>query len=213
MVLLTTTCLLIITAGGCRSDGRTLRPARADQNASISAPATVAPDDPTLIDPEASNPLIPSTSTLPAAAPPQAIAPWQDGGVIDARYTCDGQNLAPALSWTAAPAGTVEIAITMKDLDAPTFTHWVLAGLSATTITLDEATVPIGAYEATNGVGDVGYTGPCPPAGTTHDYVITVHYLGAATGLEDGSSADGLEAAITTAETAQADVTGTFSRP
>ena len=140
------------------------------------------------------------------------MAPWPDGDVIDPRFTCDGLNVAPALSWSAAPAGTLEIAITMVDLDAPQFTHWVIAGLEPTTIALDEDTVPIGAYEALNGVGDVGYTGPCPPAGTTHDYVVSVHYLGAATGLDDGSSAADLITAIEAAETAIADVTGTFSR-
>lgn len=211
---MTTSFLLLMAAGGCKSDGRTLRPARADQNASVSTPAPPATDDPTFIDPDAAN----STTTTTAATlvPPAqmllATAPWRNGEAIDPRYTCDGLNVAPALSWSAAPAGTVEIAITLVDLDAPLFTHWVIAGLSPTSIALDEDTVPIGAYEARNGVGDVGYTGPCPPAGTTHDYVVAVHYLEVATGLDDGSAAEDLIAAIEAAETAIADVTGTFSR-
>jgi Raf kinase inhibitor-like YbhB/YbcL family protein len=215
VLLLTTTCLLLMAASGCRSDGRTLRPARADQNVSISAPAT---DDPTFVDPDAADStLVGASSTmLGTLVPPsptlELTAPWADGEAIDPQYTCDGLNVAPALSWSAAPVGTVEIAITLTDLDAPQFGHWVVAGLAPDTVALEEDTVPISAYEATNGAGDLGYTGPCPPAGTTHDYVVAVHYLGAATGLDDGSPAQAVITAITAAETASAEVTGTFSR-
>lgn len=217
---MTTSCLLLMAAGGCKSDGRVLRPARADQTASVSTPAPAATDDPTFIDPDAESSFPTTTgpattgpgTTVPPVGALLATAPWRDGEEIDPRYTCDGLNVAPALSWSAAPAGTVEIAITLVDLDAPLFTHWVLAGLAPTTIALDEDTVPIGAYESLNGAGDVGYTGPCPPAGTSHDYVFAVHYLGAATGLDDGSSAEDLITAIEAAETDRADVTGTFSR-
>ncbi len=131
---------------------------------------------------------------------------------MDARYTCEGLNVAPALSWTAAPLGTAEIAITLEDLDSPTFVHWIIAGISPDTVSLAERTVPIGAYEATNGLGDIGYTGPCPPAGEEHLYLITVHYLGVPTGLLDGVPGDELFASIVTAEAATAEVTGTFSR-
>ena len=79
-------------------------------------------------------------------------------------------------------------------------------------VSLDEDTVPIGAYEATNGLGDLGYTGPCPAAGSEHLYLISVHYLGVATGLLDGVPGDELFASIATAEVATAEVTGTFSR-
>ena len=202
---MTTSCLLLMAIGGCKSDGRVLRPARADQNASVSTPAPVVTEIP-------AEPTTSPTTIAPPAGALVASAPWRNGEEIDARYTCDGLNVAPALSWNAAPIGTVEIAITMVDLDAPLYAHWVIAGLSPSTIALDEDTVPVGAYEALNGAGDVGYTGPCPPAGTSHDYVVAVHYLGAATELEDGSSAADLVAAVEAAETAVADVAGTFSR-
>ncbi len=206
---MTTSCLLLMAIGGCKSDGRVLRPARADQNASVSTPAPVVTDN----IPELTNPPTTSPTTLvPAVGVQVATAPWRNGAAIDSRYTCDGLNVAPALAWSAAPAGTVEIAITMTDVDAPLFAHWVIAGLSPSSIALDEDTVPVGAYEALNGAGDVGYTGPCPPAGSSHNYVVAVHYLASATGLDDGSSAEDLIAAIEAAETAIADVTGTFSR-
>lgn len=202
-----------MVVGGCRNDGRTLRPASPDQTESISVPIPSSTDDPTFVDPDGIDDAVTSTITLPPAAPVLLVtAPWRTGAAIDARYTCDGLNVSPALSWSAAPAGTVEIAITLSDLDAPGFAHWVIAGIPPQSIALDEATVPLDAYEATNGLDDIGYTGPCPPAGSTHRYAITVHYLDNATGLDNGTPATELIAAITSAQTASAEVTGTFSR-
>lgn len=232
VALLTTTFLLLMAAASCRHDGRTLRPAAPEQDATVSTyiatTSTQGFVDPDAVDSVASSTGVstlvsttaaggPSTSAGAATLPPTdsgliATAPWRDGGEIDARYTCDGVNVAPALSWSAAPAGTVEIAITFSDLDAPDFAHWAIAGLDPGTIALNEDTVPLGAYEAINGAGDLGYTGPCPPAGTEHEYRMTVHYLGTATDLDDGVPADELLATIADAETAAADVTGTYAR-
>jgi len=213
VLLLTSTCLLLSLVAGCRDDGRTLRPARPDQNQSISVPGTIGTDDPSFSDPDGSNSVPTSVVTLPPTVIGfTATAPWRDGAEIDQRYTCSGLNVAPALSWSPGPVGTAEIAVTLTDRDAPDFDHWAIAGLSATSIALNEDTVPLGAYEATNGNGDLGYTGPCPPAGTEHTYVITVHYLGSATGLGDGVPVAELLAAIGSEELASAEIIGTFSR-
>lgn len=202
-------CGSLIATGGCRSDGRELREPEPGQDASISTlPPETTPsfDDPDFI--------TTGLDSIPLFEPVLRVtAPWRDGQRIDDRHTCEGPNVAPPLAWADAPSGTVEIAISLVDLDAPTFVHWVIAGLSPDTIALDEDMVPLGAYEALNGLGDLGYTGPCPPAGSTHTYVVTVHYLGDATGLDDGSSGSDLLLAINSTELASAEVTGTFSRP
>lgn len=230
VALLTTTFLLLMAAASCRHDGRTLRPAQPDQDATVST-YIVTTTTMAFVDPDAVDTALAASTTIGAGAstappttsaggvtlPPTdsdliATAPWRGGAAIDARYTCDGVNVSPALSWSAAPAGTVEIAITFTDLDAPDFAHWAIAGLDPVTIALNEDTVPLGAYEALNGAGDLGYTGPCPPAGSEHEYRITVHYLGSATGLDDGVTSEELLAAISSGETAAADVTGTYAR-
>ena len=214
LALLTLPCLLLLVAGGCRRDGRTLREPTADQNSSISVDTVAADSDPVFDDPDTTDPLPTDTFvTLPAVIDEFVVtAPWRDGAEIDARYSCDGLNVAPALSWSAAPAGTMEIALTLTDLDAPGFAHWAIAGLSATSIAINEDTVPLGAYEAQNGNGSLGFTGPCPPAGEPHTYAIVVHYLGEATGLGDGVPAAELITTIDTVELASAEVIGTFSR-
>jgi Raf kinase inhibitor-like YbhB/YbcL family protein len=215
LALVTLPLLLLVVAGGCRHDGRTLREPTADQNSSISVDTVAVDTDPVFDDPDTTLVPLPTDTlvTLPTAIDEFLVtAPWRDGAAIDARYTCEGLNVAPALSWSAAPSGTVEIALTLTDLDAPGFGHWAIAGLSATSIAIDEDTVPLGAYEAQNGNGALGFTGPCPPAGEPHTYAIVVHYLGQASGLGDGVPVAELITTIDSVELASAEVTGTFSR-
>jgi Raf kinase inhibitor-like YbhB/YbcL family protein len=211
VALLTTAFVLVMISAGCRDDGRTLREPKPDQTQSIS---TLAPATDAVVD--AANTDAPDT-TAPATLPPSdpaylLTAPWADGGAIDPQFTCDGVNASPALTWTAAPEGTVEIAITMVDLDFPSFAHWAVAGLDPALPGIDEGEIPLGAVQATNGVEDIGYTGPCPPAGSTHAYELTVHYLGARTELGDGAGRDEFSSGISAAEIASAKVTGSFSR-
>jgi phosphatidylethanolamine-binding protein (PEBP) family uncharacterized protein len=217
-----------LAASGCRHDGRNMRPALPSQDGSVSTSvaSTVPETDDGFFDTEVTNVTEPTdatdavdslasssstsglgtTTTSTSAASSTAAAstlavtaPWRDGAPIDARYSCKGENLSPALSWPVAPAGTVGIAITMVDLDFTTFNHWAQSGIAADATALPEGT-------------GAGYQGPCPPAGAPHTYVITVHYLKAAVTLPTGPVAD-IRAAIDAATIAIARVAGTFTTP
>ena len=209
LVFLSSFFVAVAVSASCSSDGREIGPPTEIGTLSISTttdstttlPAVVGPDD------------IDISLTLPGKATLGLTAPWRDGAEVDARHSCDGPNVSPALSWSAAPPDAVEIALTMQDLDAPGFTHWVAAGIDPTTVAIAEGQTPLGAVEALNGNGDLGYTGPCPPAGSTHNYVLTVHYLGEATGLADGDSGEGMLARLAASAIWSAEVSGTFSRP
>jgi len=200
----------------CNDDGRTLRPAGVDQTATVST--TVADSEPAASDPafDTVGPIDSPgvTINLPAEEPsPYTVqAPWADAAAIDPRYTCDGEDIAPALTWSSAPEGTVEIAITMTDDLAPEFEHWTMSGLSATSTALAEGEVPVGAEQGRNGRGLVGYAGPCPPPGITHTYRITVFYLGQQLELGDGADGRDLRLAIESASIAAAEVGGNYSR-
>lgn len=144
-------------------------------------------------------------------------APWSDGAVIDTRYTCDGDDVAPALSWGAVPAGTIEIAIAMVDesavSDGQPFVHWVIAGLDPNEIALTEGDVPNGAVQALNYFGDVGYGGPCPPPGDeAHVYRLTAYALNTPLGPADGTGANEFLDAIAIASIGSTDLTGTAAR-
>ena len=77
---------------------------------------------------------------------------------------------------------------------------------------LGEGVVPEFAMQGINGTGQPGYTGPCPPAGETHQYRITVHYLSEQTELGDDAPGADLIASIEASTLASAMTTGTYSQ-
>jgi Raf kinase inhibitor-like YbhB/YbcL family protein len=206
--------VVVPAATACNDDGRTLRPARSDQNGSVSTLAPVTePSDP--IDIVEAIDDVTTTTPVESTSPPTELfvtAPFVEGGPIDARHTCEGDDVSPALSWSPAPEGTVEIAITMVDLDAPDFVHWALAGVDPLSTSLAEGAVPEFALQGINGTGQPGYTGPCPPGTETHQYRITVWYLGQQTELGDGAPGADLIASIEAMAFASAATTGTYSQ-
>jgi len=108
---------------------------------------------------------------------------FTDGGMIPAKYTCDGADFSPPLEWESVPEGTKSIALICDDPDAPmgTFVHWVLFNLPGGTRQLQEnmpaeATLPNGARQGRNDFGRTGYGGPCPPGGT-HRYFFRLYAL------------------------------------
>ncbi len=55
-------------------------------------------------------------------------AAFTAGSNIPKKFTCDGPDVSPALSWSEPPAGTQSLALIMDDPDAPVgiWVHWVL---------------------------------------------------------------------------------------
>lgn len=101
-------------------------------------------------------------------------------------YTqCGGGNVSPALQWHDPPAGTQSFAVTMHDPDARGgFWHWIIFeipvgahGLNANAGAPRSGNAPGDAAQLLNDFGDHGYSGPCPPPGPSHHYVITVYAL------------------------------------
>jgi Raf kinase inhibitor-like YbhB/YbcL family protein len=135
-----------------------------------------------------------------------------EGEPIDPRFSCDGENVSPALAWEDPPAGTVELALVVDDPDAPggSFVHWVVAGLPP-----DETSLESGSQEGEQGANDAGgtgWTGPCPPGGETHGYVFTLYALDAESAFEAGASADDLREAIDGHVIGEARLTAPYSR-
>lgn len=106
---------------------------------------------------------------------------------IPQRYTCEGDDVSPALAWAGAPLGTKSFALIVDDPDAPdpaapkmTWVHWVLYNLPATAQALPEAVtpdaLPPGTKEGANDWKRTGYGGPCPPIGR-HRYFHKLYAL------------------------------------
>ncbi len=200
-----------VLLAACNDDGRTLRPAGPDQNDSVSTSVatTLAIEDGGV--PLTLPPTLPSTST-PEATSLQMTAPWAEGGPIDPYYTCDGAGVSPALVWSPAPSGTQEIAVTLVD-ETTGMLHWVMAGIDPLATSLLESEVPEFATRGVNDMGQTAYSAPCPTAGQTHLYRVTIYALAQRTELGEGADGALLRAAIEGSAFLTASVTGSYSRP
>lgn len=109
--------------------------------------------------------------------------PWMDvsssdfvrGGPIPVRCTADGDNISPALSWSAVPETARELLLICEDADAPLpkpFVHWIVyripptatelpPGLPETWAVVEGA----GLKQGVNGKKRCAYDGPSPPIG------------------------------------------------
>ena len=98
---------------------------------------------------------------------------------IPSRFTCDGENISPKLTWENVPVGTKSFAITVIDPDAPggEFIHWLICDIPGNIRSIDRGKVPPEAKEFMNDAGRPGYTGPCPPRSSTHRYIFTIYAL------------------------------------
>jgi Raf kinase inhibitor-like YbhB/YbcL family protein len=143
---------------------------------------------------------------------------FKQGESIPVRYSCDGEDVSPALKWTEPPAGTQSLALILDDPDAPggTWVHWVLFNIPAAARVLpegvsDAAEQSDGGRHGENSWGQPGYGGPCPPGGT-HHYFFKLYALDQVLELAALASKAELEAAMQGHILAQAELMGTYSR-
>jgi Raf kinase inhibitor-like YbhB/YbcL family protein len=112
---------------------------------------------------------------------------FENQTAISPKYTCDGENISPAIQWKGVPDGAKSFALIVDDPDAPdsanpkmTWVHWVLYNIPASVSLLPEDGSVKGLPEGTlNGLNDwkrTGYGGPCPPIGT-HRYFHKLYAL------------------------------------
>ena len=112
---------------------------------------------------------------------------FENQSEIPKKYTCDGEDISPALQWTDVPEGTKSFALIVDDPDAPdpanpkmTWVHWVIYNIPADTTTLAEnaaaGNLPHGTLNGINDWKRTGYGGPCPPIGI-HRYFHKLYAL------------------------------------
>jgi Raf kinase inhibitor-like YbhB/YbcL family protein len=207
---------LVTIAAACDTgDGKTMRPPTAAQRAALpttTTSTTVATSADGGLGGAVSTVLPGITGTAVAPSSFAMTLPWSDGGAIDGRFTCDGADVSPPITWTAPPAGTVELALLAVDDDAGGYVHWAVAGIPPTAGGTAEGATFAGAVEGENGFGKIGYGGPCPPTGATHTYRFTLYALDQQPELPAGFTGKDLENVTATASLAVAETVGTYTR-
>lgn len=132
---------------------------------------------------------------------------------IPTKYTCDGENISPALTWSDAPSGTNSFALIVDDPDAPAkvWVHWILFNIPSTVKALVENT-DLGPFvQGTTDFNKQSYGGPCPPSGT-HHYHFTLYALDTLLDIPSGTTKEALLKAMQGHILEKTTLIGTYQR-
>lgn len=143
-----------------------------------------------------------------------ASTAFPDGGPIPRRFTCDGEDESPDLTWSGAPEATVAFALIVDDIDARDFVHWVvfdMTGSASGGLAEGISASPDAPPQGLNDYRKIGWGGPCPPSGT-HRYRFRLLALDKVLELSGTPSADNVTAAADGHVLAEAHLTGTYQR-
>ena len=119
---------------------------------------------------------------------------FENGKKIPREFTCEGDDINPALIIDDIPAGTKSLALIVDDPDAPmgTWVHWVSFNIPVVS-QIDEDSIP--GKQGINDFGRKDYGGPCPPSGT-HRYFFKLYALDTVLNLNEGINKEALEEAV-----------------
>src|SRR5713101_7005105 len=141
------------------------------------------------------------------------------GEKMPERFSCDGANISPPLTWSDVPQGTHSLALFCDDPDAPdgTFHHWAVYDIPVTTHDLPEgfsSAAMVGLIrQGVNDFRKVGYGGACPPKGHgAHHYHFKLMALDVGHLNVRGTRCGDIEAVARAHALAESDLVGIYSR-
>lgn len=119
---------------------------------------------------------------------------FMNNGLIPEKFTCEGEDINPALIIEGTPKNAKNLALIVDDPDAPMgmWVHWVVYNIPLVS-RIDEESIP--GEQGRNDFGRGDYGGPCPPSGT-HRYFFKVYALDAELNLKPGLKKVELENAM-----------------
>lgn len=143
---------------------------------------------------------------------------FSEGNNIPDKFTCEGDNISPHLTWSDPPEETRSLAIICDDPDAPagTWVHWIIFNLDPKLRELkegvDSSAILGGCENGRNDFGSNKYGGPCPPPGKTHRYFFRLYALDKKFDLKSGCSRKDLEKVMENHILRSTKLMGTFKR-
>jgi Raf kinase inhibitor-like YbhB/YbcL family protein len=142
-----------------------------------------------------------------------ASSAFQEGGNIPSKFTCDGQDINPALRFEDVPPEAKSLLLIVDDPDAPSglFRHWLVWNIDPGTREISEHGAPANAEQGTNDFPKRGYGGPCPPSGT-HRYFFKIFALDRKLNLPAGAKRNALEKEMNGHVLAQGQLMGRYAR-
>jgi phosphatidylethanolamine-binding protein (PEBP) family uncharacterized protein len=119
------------------------------------------------------------TANTTPVVPIKFSSPAVRNSVLPSRYTCDGANITPPLSWGAVPAGTKEMVLLVLGLHTSASGHnsitveGAMAGINPAAHKLGPGEEPAGAFLEQTTARARRYS-VCPPKGTTVQYEFAI---------------------------------------
>jgi phosphatidylethanolamine-binding protein (PEBP) family uncharacterized protein len=114
---------------------------------------------------------------------------------IAVRYTCDGANVSPPISWSQIPPHTAELDLFVFNflpVGGKLFADWAVAGLSPSLHGLTPGqTLPAGAIVGRNSFGQTRYS-LCPPKGINTRFAFLLYALPKRIPAKPGFNAEAL---------------------
>jgi Raf kinase inhibitor-like YbhB/YbcL family protein len=120
---------------------------------------------------------------------------FEQGGLIAPRFTCDGSDTSPEITWKNIPLNAESLVIIMEDPDAsnktiqkPLFCHWIIYNIPVTLPGLPAdfpktLRLKSGIMQGLSDFKKPGYGGPCPGSGL-HRYYFRLYALDCALEIE-----------------------------
>ncbi|MBX9693793.1 MAG: YbhB/YbcL family Raf kinase inhibitor-like protein [Cyanobacteria bacterium] len=144
---------------------------------------------------------------------------FTEGSIIPNKFTGDGQDVSPPLTWSDPPASAKSIALTVEDPDAPagTWFHWIIFNIPPSERQLSQGIEKApklkgGITQGSNDFRKLGYNGPAPPKGSTHHYQFKLVALDSPLTLQPGCTKTEFYGAIKGHVLARGTLTGLYSR-
>lgn len=136
---------------------------------------------------------------------------FKPGQSIPKKFTCQGENISPALIIKDIPKNTQSLALILEDPDAPsgTFDHWIAWNIPVTENIPENAQL---SNQGINHFGKKGYGGPCPPLGSKHRYYFKLYALDNTLSLADDSHKSHLLGSIKGHVLEEAQLMGTYQK-
>lgn len=148
---------------------------------------------------------------------------FADHAPIPARYTADGEGLAPPLHWSGVPAGAASLVLLVEDADAPTpepLVHAIVVDLPAADGAFGEGEMDSprqdgnGAHEGRNSYLQKGWLPPDPPPGHgPHRYAFQLFALGPGEAFSGTPGRSDVLEAVQERGIASGLLIGTYERP
>lgn len=131
---------------------------------------------------------------------------FPEGGQLPAKYTKNGENVSPPITWNGLPGNVREIAIVFEQFgpaSGDSYVHWLAYRIPAESRELPEGfkhkrdpKYPVGIVQGRNSLGHVGYDGPVGTISRNLHLRFHLYALDEAVSLEEGAARDDLDRAM-----------------